>query len=566
MRQEENGPVRGSEPIRVPPWAFPMLTVVSILIGVTAVVRGTSAIKTAGDSDLITFFFPAAQNILLGHPLHIYAVNAGGYPNYNPPLSIFLMAPLLKLAETIGFAQNYGEQITFVTLPFIVLVPLLGYMVVRALRRLYPAIPDAQLLLAYALIVLSPLTWQSIATWYHVEQPLMLCLLIGAVLLLRQRHEELAGVLAGLAVLSRTTALMPLIALGMLLLLAREWRSLLRFAGVAGGLVLVVMAPFFIADPHDATYSLLSWRSGAPIGGNTVWAIFSYEGTNHLLHQMNSAARRLDMYVVVLFIVIVTYLAWRRWQISAFGTEVWALLAVALIAVPMLSKTNWPYYYLEPFVFLLIWEFASMHDRISGVWRWPVLALCFLAVTATLSQYVGLVSVGYGDRVLVGVTSSGAMFAFVLGIWARLDAKKSAVARVANGQAVVRQPGAPYAPAIAPAMGTTSRVPSPRAAEHGPYNPPGPASVPWGAQSPVPGPPTNYGQRAQGSAEAPLWPPGASYSRQPPKPPSPPLWPPEGGAPPGGGAPPPSPRGPAGAPPGARPDRNGPNSRWMLDQ
>ena len=36
------------------------------------------------------------------------------YPNYNPPLSIFLMAPFLGLARTVGFAANYGEQITFV--------------------------------------------------------------------------------------------------------------------------------------------------------------------------------------------------------------------------------------------------------------------------------------------------------------------------------------------------------------------------------------------------------------------------------------------------------------------
>jgi hypothetical protein len=536
MQRDPNAPASGDAPILVPRWAFPAVTIASLLIGVAAVVRGTSAVKTAADSDLIAFFFPAAQNILQGHPLHIYAVNAGGYPNYNPPLSIFLMAPLLKLAEVVGFARNYGEQITFVTLPFILLVPLLGYMVVLGLRKLFPAIPDIQLLLAYALVALSPLTWQSIATWYHVEQPLMLCLLIGSVLLLQQRREELGGALAGLAVLSRTTALMPLIALGILLLLAREWRSLAKFAGVAGGLVLIVMAPFFVADPAGAKYSLLTWRSGAPIGGNTIWAIFRYEGANRLLHLVDAAARRLDMYVVVLFIVVVTYLAWRRWQVSAFGADAWALLAVAFTAVPMLSKTNWPYYYLEPFVFLLIWEFSTMHDRVAGVWRWPVLAFCFLAVTATLSQYIGLVSVGYGDRVVVGVTSSGAMFAFVLGVWARLGAKKPAAA-MAGAPAHAGWLGtrrAPAAPPVAPVIGTTGRVPSPTPRPHA---------------NPLPGGPA-----------APLWPPTSSSPTNTSEPYPPKLWPPDNAAP---SQPwPPSPGGPSGRSPGPWPDRNGSSARW----
>src|SRR5258708_26257520 len=78
--------------------------------------------------------------------------------------------------------------------------------------------PEAQRLLAFVLVVLSPLTWQSVATWYHVEQPLMLGLLVGALIVFQARREGLAGLLAGLALVSRPTALIPLIALGVLLL------------------------------------------------------------------------------------------------------------------------------------------------------------------------------------------------------------------------------------------------------------------------------------------------------------------------------------------------------------
>src|SRR5260370_2255732 len=141
------------------------------------------------------------------------------------------------MGAALPCAANYGGQTTFVSLPFILLVPLLGYLVLRALRTLYPQMPDTQRFLAYVLVVLSPLTWQSIATWYHLEQPLMLCLLIAALLALQARREGLAGALAGLAVVSRTTALMPLPAFGGLLLVARQRRGLARLAAGGGGRV-----------------------------------------------------------------------------------------------------------------------------------------------------------------------------------------------------------------------------------------------------------------------------------------------------------------------------------------
>lgn len=67
-----------------------------------------------------------------------------------------------------------------------------------------------------------------------------------------------------------------------------------------------------------------------------------------------------------------------------------------------------------------------MHDRRAGLWRWPVLSLGFLAVAATLSDFIGLHSVGAGDRIAVGVLQFAAMLAFVLAIWSRMCAAKGA--------------------------------------------------------------------------------------------------------------------------------------------
>src|SRR5262249_7217526 len=311
--------------------------------------------------------------------------------------------------------------------PFMLFVPLLGWLVLRALRTLYPQVPETQRLLAYVLIVLSPLTWQTIGTWYHIEQPMMLCLLIAALVALQSRREGIAGVFAGLALLSRTTALMPLLALGVLLVAGREWRTLLRFVGVAGTIVAVGVAPFFLFDRANATYAFLTWRGTAIIGGNSIWSMFAAgDSTNGIRHRLDTVARRLDMPSVVFFIAAITLLAAWRFRISAYSRDAWAVMAIAALAVPMLSKTNWPYYYLEPFVLLLIWEFSSMHDRIAGVWRWPVLTLGYLAVATPLSQSLGLQSVGALDRIGLGLLEFGAMASFVAAIWVRLRAAKPA--------------------------------------------------------------------------------------------------------------------------------------------
>jgi hypothetical protein len=512
-RQEPGGA------IRVPSWAYPVVTVASLLLGAEAVIRGTSAFTGVGDSDLTNFFFKSADYILRGDPWHMYAVRGSGatatYPNYNPPLSVFLIALFRGIGHALHADGNFGVQITFVALPFMVFVPLLGYLVLRALRSLYPEMPETQQLLAYMLVVLSPLTWQSYGTWYHIEQPMMLCLLVGSMLALQQRREGLAGILAGAALMTRTTALFPLIGLGVLFLLGREWRGLLKWAGAIALVVAIVMVPFVLGDRANVSYSFLTWRGGAPIGGNSIWTLLA------AIRPLSGLARRLDAPSVVLFVAAAAYLAGRRLRISAYGRDAWAVLAIAALATPMLSKTNWPYYYLEPFILLLVWEFTSMHDRLAGVWRWPVLTIGFLLVAATLSQYLGLRSVGALDRISLGLLEFAAMLAFAWAIWVRLQAAKPGAAGGVAGAAA-----AGYGSAAAQ---TSSQPPI----------------VPGQAYPPAPGRGTADWQASISPALPPSAPAPGSFGQSPP-------W---------AAAPPSTPLGPGGA--GANGVSPGGKSSWM---
>jgi hypothetical protein len=483
--------------VTIPRGAYFVAGAIAVLLGAAAIVRGTRGVVTAQDSDLTSFFFRSANEILAGHPWQIYAVRAfGGYPNYNPPLSIFLMAPLLGIAKALGLTANYGAQITFVSIPFIGFVLLLGYATVVALRHLYPAISETQRFLAYILIVFSPLTWQTFTIWYHLEQPMMLALLVGAVVAFQMQREGLGGVLAGLAVLSRTTAIVPLVAFGVLLLVGGEWRALWRFGGAAAGVAAVGFAPFFLLDRANATYSLLTWRGGAEIGGNSIWTWFKYDGpqsASPLRYALDHAARRLDMYTVIVVVVVVAVLAMTHLRISAYGREAWAVLAIAALCVPMLTKNNWPYYYLEPFVFLLIWEFASMHDRRFGLWRWPVLTFTFLSVAATLSQFIGLQSVGVLDRIAVGTIEFGVMAAFAVAIWYRAGAGRiaQALGTAAAARGAQARGGASQGVPGGGPRGRTAQQRQGAADRRGPEGPAGsPAPAPWAAPFGFPAPAT----------------------------------------------------------------------------
>jgi hypothetical protein len=508
-------------PVRVRPWVFIGMSVLSVLLGIGALVRGTAGIHTAADSDLTNFFFPSADYILRGDTLHMYAVSVGGYPNYNPPLSMFLYAPLLAIARAVGFNKNYGELITFVGLPFLLLIPALGALVLVAVRRLHPDASEAQRLMAFGLVVLGPLTWQTIGTWYHLEQPLMLCFLIGALLFLQRRSYEVAGLLAGLALLTRTTAAIPLLALGVLLLLGREWLATVRFGGVAALVTALGLAPFFLAAPNETSYALVRWRGTALIGSDSIWALFAHpQADGSLLARVDSIARRLDMYVVILFVLVAVIFLARRLRVTAYGREAWAVVAIASLAVPMLSKTVWPYYYLEPFALLVVWEYATLHDRVAGLWRWPVLAMGFLAVAATMSQYIWYHSVGPLDRLFVGVTQSGMVAVVALCVWARMSAIKPEAAKPgpafaarppgAMGPAPLRNPAAPSP--LAPDPFAPVRQPVRPLAQPGQPGGPPPAQpalprmpFPQPAQPapgafPAPNPPGSPGGRA------PVWP------------------------------------------------------------
>ena len=423
-------------PYRRALWAVALL---ALLVGVVATIQGPAGITDPpAGSDLLSFFFPAAARVLDGQPFGIYAVRAfGDYPNYAPPVSIEAMAGLIGIARAVDVpgaascvTQSFAtldcrSLVSFVGLGFLPSVFVLGALVLAAIRRVAPRVTNAAALLAFGLIVLGPLLWLDFTTWGHLEQPLMLCFLVAGVVALQSGRTVLAAILLALAILTRTTALIPVLALLAVLAAERRWTRAATVAGVMAGVGIVVLAPFFLADPSNATYSLLTWRSSAAIG-NSIWSLVA--GTS-----LGNIARSLDQPVAIVLALAAGFVGTRRLGVTSAGRGLWGVLAVAAMLVPLVSKTNWPYYYAEPFVLLLIWETATTGDVEAGAagrtpasvsptgWRGPLplLSILFLAVAVTLGQFMGLHSVTNGGIVLrlMGITQFVAVGAFAVATW-----------------------------------------------------------------------------------------------------------------------------------------------------
>jgi hypothetical protein len=437
----------------------------ALMIGVVATIEGTASIvDPPRDSDLLAFFLPAATHVADGRVFDIYSVRAfGSYPNYNPPLAVEAMGPLVAIARAVdlpgvrscigaGFAtldcRPLVSFVGFAFLPFVLLLAPLALAAIGAARR---RLSPGAALLAAGLLMLCPLLWQDFTDWWHLEQPLMLCFLVAGVWQLQSGRVALSGVLIGLALLTRTTAAMPVLALLALLVAERRWRPAATLALIAGAVVAIGIGPFFVADRTDAVYSLLTWRGTAPIG-NSIWSLVAST-------PLGSIARSADQPVAAILALAAGYLAGRRLGVSGQGPALWGVLAVAALIVPLLSKTTWPYYYAEPFVLLLIWESAALGsmrtsaaadadpaaapDTGAGqdptLRRWwegpiPVLSLLFLAAAVTLGQFIGLHSVTNGGIVLrlMGIVQFVTVGAFAIAVWRRLGgATAGAVGRPA---------------------------------------------------------------------------------------------------------------------------------------
>ena len=346
------------------PWLGPVALGAALVIasGVAARLLDTTS------SDLDGFFWPSAEIAAHGHPLLVYTVRSGVYPDANGPLGLIPLTLVAMLANALGVADTLPVRDALAQACFAIFTLLMAREAMLAVAAGRGGL-SRRTLTTLLFLILPPL-WVATIAFGHVEAPLELWLVLLGVRLLGRGATLPAGICLGLAALTRSLAILTLIPLLIALLADRHPLRALILAGSAALTVAIGLFPFWLGDRQDLVYSLLTYRGTLGITGGTLWFAFSGAGWIGFI-------KADDTWIFLGTAAVLSALATLRWRDRRLlPPGVHGTLAVVTLCAPMLAKTSWPYYLLDPCVLATIWWLA----RPGPVVSWRGLAPLLLAV------------------------------------------------------------------------------------------------------------------------------------------------------------------------------------------
>ena len=373
-------------------------------------------------TDLDYFFLPAVRIALSGHPLLVYMVRFQTViANDNGPLALVPLTAVGAVASWLGWDDSRQLR-AFVLATFSVFTLLMAREAVAAIDRLRGAsLAGRSRVLAYALFVASPTLLIAVLGYGHVEQPMELWLVLFAVRTLLSGRTTAAGISFGLALLTRTLAALPLIPLGLLLMARGRWRAVAWLAASAALVVALGVLPFVLADPKDTIYALVTHRASLPVGGGSIWQLVV--GTPYYW-----IAQRADvLFVLGLAVLLSLTVITARTDLEPSSPDIYGLLALTALALPLLAKSVWPYYFLDAYVFGAAWWLGQAGP--VGLRRQLIGATVpLIAVVGTLlTEYeMGATTarIRLGEGVAMGVVLT--VLTATLAIWLRRDRPQTA--------------------------------------------------------------------------------------------------------------------------------------------
>jgi hypothetical protein len=331
-------------------------------LGYAAVWGIAGRLWTGPLNDLDIFSLPAARIALSGHPLQVYALRFQSIiANDNGPLGLVPLTVVAALASRLGWLDDVRLRRMLILALFSIFIVLMSREAVAAIDRMRGArLEGWGRLLAYGVFVASPSLWNSVLGYGHVEQPLTIWLVLLGVRKLAGERPAIAGFSFGLALLTRTLATLPIIPLALLLLVRGRWRSLVLMTGTAAVTVALGLLPFVLADPGDTLYSLVTHRSNLAVSGGSIWRIAV--GTPY-----EWIPQRLDIVFVLGLAVVACLIVIRaRPDLQPSSGDIYGLLALSALTLPLLAKNVWPYYFLDAYVFGAIWWLGQENPLALG--------------------------------------------------------------------------------------------------------------------------------------------------------------------------------------------------------
>jgi len=366
-------------------------------------------------NDLDYFFLPAARIALSGHPLMVYAVRFKTILAIdNGPLGLVPLTAVAAVLSWLGWLDDERLRRMAILGVLAIFSLLMAREAVVAIDRLRGASLEGRWrILAYGVFVAAPTLWLSVLGYGHVEQPMTIWLVLLGVRSLARERPLVAGITFGLAVLTRSLAALPLIPLGLMLLARGRWRAAAWLAGTAAVTVALGLLPFVLADPADTIYSLLTHRGNLPPSGGSFWMLVA--GTSY---------QWIPQHADVLFVFGLAALASLlviavRRDLEPTSRDIYGVLALTALALPLLAKSVWPYYFLDAYVFGAIWWLGQASPLALGR-RMLGAAVPLLAVVGTLLTEWEMGDASAPIRVPEGVATGVILSLLIVALAARL--------------------------------------------------------------------------------------------------------------------------------------------------
>src|SRR3989440_11611586 len=227
-----------------------------------------------------------------------------------------------------------------------------------------------------------------------------LWLVLLAVRRLAGGRPAAAGIFFGLAMLTRSLAALPLIPVGLLLLVKGRWRAFVWLAGSATLTVALGLLPFLLADPTDTIYSLVTHRGRLPVGGGSIWQLVA--GTPYAWVPQHADV----LFVLVLGVLASLIVLRARPDLEPSSRDIYGLLALTALALPLLAKSVWPYYFLDAYVFGAVWWLGQAEPLVLRR-RLVAITVPLLAVLGTLLTEYEMPAGPAGIRAVVGFGLGG---------------------------------------------------------------------------------------------------------------------------------------------------------------
>ncbi len=360
-----------------PPWVW--IAAAGAIIAAAAI----GAIGN-GDNDLTGNFVPAAREVLAGHPLAIYVPRPDGIPADDGPLSLIGLALVMRLVSWAGIMAGVGLRVVIATI--------CGGLALAAGREAWLAVEGLrgaplhwrERIALAAIVAANPVLWRGIAHYGHFELALLLWFGLRGIRLVTRGRLVVGAIWLGLALLSRSTAVLLIVPVLCALGWERRWHDLTRLGGVVAGVTLIGLAPFLLVYPAATIYALGGYRAQLPVGAGAIWVTVidtPLEGP---------VQRSAALLTVVAASAWCGWALWRGWPrgappgaVSATET-IWLLVALATLTFPWLSTMVWPYYYTEAIAPLAIWGVTQWKPTRTAVWWYaaiPVVGMLYAEVT-----------------------------------------------------------------------------------------------------------------------------------------------------------------------------------------